>query len=102
MKKTLILIFLLGTAFLGSAASSKSNSLTSKQKSNERIVSIKSVSNRELNKTSCTVEISGSIKIAGSGVEVKCTATADNCAAAAADAVSCVKGTIKAVKAALQ
>ena len=98
----MILTFLLGIGLLVNATPSGSNSLPGKQKSNEKITSIKATSNLESDKGSCTVEVSGSIKIAGSGIEVKCTATADNCTAAAADAVSCVKGTIRAVKAALQ
>ena len=98
MKQTFILAFLLITALIGNAAILSNKTLAKGEKMENVIVDSKEMTEA----STCTVTISGSLKIAGSGIEVTCTATSDDCTTATTDASNCLKTAIRLVKAALQ
>ena len=100
MKKILFLLVLVCTISV-----SKAESFTT-TKNNHSFTKIKpALSSFEKVATEisaeCTVTVEGKISVAGTGITVTCSATNDDCTAAATNAVNCVKSAIKAVRAAI-
>lgn len=99
MKKILFLLVLICTISFSKAESFTTKNSNSFTKIKPALSAFKKA-DTEINEE-CTVTVEGKIIISGSGITVTCSATSDNCTAAATNAVNCVKATIKAVRASI-
>ena len=95
MKKTLLVTYIM---FIGFSSFAKSKNLSSKEFENKftKVENFNQIN--RLDNGDCTVTMTGTISIAGSGFSVACAATASNCDAATTQALNCVGSAINRIK----